>query len=290
MAFRIQPHVRLQEWVAEERGFFAEEGLEYQFEAEGFAGGTAAAVTSASAAPLSVRSGAFEDMAAGRSSDVSCACHWAVNAAASAQHGKMYGRAYSVCPSGIYVAADSGLTEPGDLAGVEVGVGYHSGSHYSALQALERFLPREDVALGFTGRPFDRVRQLLDGSSRAVNVWGAPAYLLEQRGFRKLVDTTFVMGFMLSPLVDTEDVEKYFRALLRAQQEIDLELHRYTGHWAREIPADLLELVDVHRFGPGERIVPQPYTRQMFERTQGWMQEWDLLDPTRIGYEDSVLV
>jgi len=228
-------------------------------------------------------------MAAGRSSDVSCACHWAVNAAASAQHGKMYGRAYSVCPSGIYVAADSGLTEPGDLAGVEVGVGYHSGSHYSALQALERFLPREDVALGFTGRPFDRVRQLLDGRSRAVNVWGAPAYLLEQRGFRKLVDTTFVMGFMLSASVDTEDVEKYFRALLRAQQEIDLELHRYTGHWAREIPADLLELVDVHRFGPGERIVPQPYTRQMFERTQGWMQEWDLLDPTRIGYEDSVL-
>jgi NitT/TauT family transport system substrate-binding protein len=246
-------------------------------------------VSSASAAPLAVRSGAFEDMAAGRSSAVSCACHWAVNAAASAQHGKMYGRAYSVCPSGIYVAADSGLTEPGDLAGVEVGVGYHSGSHYSALQALERFLPREDVALGFTVRPFDRVRQLKDGRSRAVNVWGAPAYLLEQRGFRKLVDTTFVMGFMLSPLGDTEDVEKYFRALLRAQQEIDLELHRYTGHWAREIPADLLELVDVHRFGPGERIVPQPYTRQMFERTQGWMQEWDLLDPTRIGYEDSVL-
>jgi NitT/TauT family transport system substrate-binding protein len=228
-------------------------------------------------------------MAAGRSSDVSCACHWAVNAAASAQHGKMYGRAYSVCPAGVYVAADSGLAEPRDLAGVAVGVGYHSGSHYSTLQALERFLPREDVALGFTGRPFDRVRQLLDGRSRAVNVWGAPAYLLEQQGCRKLVDTTFVMGFMLAPSANADDVERYFRALLRAQQEIDLELHRYTGHWAREVPADLLGLVDVHRFGPGERIVPQPYTREMFERTQGWMREWDLLDPVRVGYEESVL-
>ena len=289
MVFVIQPHVRLQEWVAEERGFFTAEGLDHRFEAEGFAGGTAAAVTSAGAAPLSVRSGAFEDMAAGRSSDVSCACHWAVNAAASAQHGKMYGRAYSVCPSGVYVAADSGLTGPRDLAGVAVSVGYHSGSHYSALQALERFLPREEIALGFTGRPFDRVRQLLDGRSRAVNVWGAPAYLLEQQGCRKLVDTTFVMGFMLAPSTSTDDVEKYFRALLRAQQEIDLELHRYTGHWAREVPADLLDLVDVHRFGPGERIVPQPYTREMFERTQGWMREWDLLDATRVGYEESVL-
>jgi NitT/TauT family transport system substrate-binding protein len=288
MAFKIQPHVRLQEWVAEEHGFFADEGLDYEFD-QSFMHGMAA-VSSAASAPLSVRSGAFEDMAAGRSSDVSCACHWAVNAAASSEHGKMYGRAYSVCPSGIYVAGDSGLATPADLGGVAVGVGYHSGSHYSALQALERFLPREQVELDFIGRPFDRVQQLLDGRSRAVNVWGAPAYVLEQRGYRKVVDTTFVMGFMLSPTVDPDDVEKYFRALLRAQQEIDLELHRYTGHWAREMPPALLELVDVHRFGPGERVVPQPYTREMFDRTQGWMREWDLLDVTRVGYEESVLV
>jgi NitT/TauT family transport system substrate-binding protein len=292
MVFTVEPHVRLQEWVAEERGFFAGEGLEYEFAAGGFAAGTAGMVGSADAAPVSVRSGAFEDMAAGRSSDVSCACHWAVNAAASAQHGKMYGKAYSVCPAGIYVAEDSGLTDPRDLAGVEVGVGYHSGSHYSALQALEGFLDRDQVTLSFVGRPFDRARLLLDGQARAVNVWGAPAYLLEQRGFRKLVDTTFVMSFLLAPAAAAEDVERYFRALLRAQQEIDLDLHRYTGHWAREMPADLLELVDVRRFGPGERVVPQPYTREMFERTQGWMREWgllDLTDPDGARYDQTVL-
>ena len=292
MVFTVEPHVRLQEWVAEERGFFAGEGLEYEFAAGGFAAGTAGMVGSADAAPVSVRSGAFEDMAAGRSSDVSCACHWAVNAAASAQHGKMYGKAYSVCPAGIYVAEDSGLTDPRDLAGVEVGVGYHSGSHYSALQALEGFLDRDQVTLSFVGRPFDRARLLLDGQARAVNVWGAPAYLLEQRGFRKLVDTTFVMSFLLAPAAAAEDVERYFRALLRAQQEIDLDLHRYTGHWAREMPADLLELVDVRRFGPGERVVPQPYTREMFERTQGWMREWgllDLTDPDGARYDQTVV-
>jgi len=292
MVFTVEPHVRLQEWVAEERGFFAGEGLEYEFAAGGFAAGTAGMVGSADAAPVSVRSGAFEDMAAGRSSDVSCACHWAVNAAASAQHGKMYGKAYSVCPAGIYVAEDSGLTDPRDLAGIEVGVGYHSGSHYSALQALEGFLDRDQVTLSFVGRPFDRARLLLDGQARAVNVWGAPAYLLEQRGFSKLVDTTFMMSFLLAPAAAAEDVERYFRALLRAQQEIDLDLHRYTGHWAREMPADLLELVDVRRFGPGERVVPQPYTREMFERTQGWMREWgllDLTDPDGARYDQTVL-
>lgn len=289
MVFRIQPHVRLHEWVAEERGFFAEEGLVYGFDT-GFAAGSSGAVTAAGEMPRHVQSGAFEDMQAGRESDVSCACHWAVNAAAAAEHGKMYGRAYSVCPAGIYVAADSTLREPEDLAGIEVGVGYHSGSHYSALQALERFLPREQVTVGFIGRPFDRARSLLQGGARAVNVWGASAYTLEQRGFRKLVDTTFVMGFLLSAHVDTTDVERYFRALLRAQQEIDLEPHRYTRHWAREIPADLLELVDVRRFGPGERLVPQPYTREMFDRTQGWMRQWELLDVAGAArYEETVV-
>jgi NitT/TauT family transport system substrate-binding protein len=232
-------------------------------------------------------------MAAGRSSDVSCACHWAVNAAAGAGHGKMYGEAYSVCPAGIYVAGDSGLRRPEDLAGVEVAVGFHSGSHYSALQALEEFLDREQITLGFAGHPVDRVRQALQGRAAAVNVWGAQAYLLEQQGFRKLVDTSFVMGFLVSAEADPGDVTRYFAALLRAQQEIDLDLPRYARHWARELPPDLLELVDVRRFGPGERIVPQPYTREMYERTRSWMRDRQLIDvdgPAPRRYEDTVLI
>ncbi|MCD2195858.1 hypothetical protein LQ327_21025 [Actinomycetospora endophytica] len=291
MVFRIQPHVRLQEWVAEEHGFFGAEGLDHEFEATSLAGGTGTAHPT-DGPPPDVRSGALEDMARGRTAQVSCACHWAVNAAASEHHGRMYGKAYSVCPGGIFVAPDSAVRDPRDLAGVEVGVGYHSGSHYSALQALEAFLPREDIRLGYVGLPFDRVRLLLARQLPAVNAWGAGAYVLEQRGFTKIVDTTFVMGFFLSPGTDPEDAERYFRALLRAQQEIDLEPQRYVHYWEREMPNDLTALVDVRRFGPGERIVPQPYTREMFERSHRWMQTWDLLDPAIAAgarYEDAVL-
>ena len=72
--FRIQPHARLHEWVADEAGFFGDEGLEYEFDPAGFATGSAVAamVTSAGEHPVQIRSGAFEDMAQGRSSDVSC--------------------------------------------------------------------------------------------------------------------------------------------------------------------------------------------------------------------------
>jgi NitT/TauT family transport system substrate-binding protein len=292
--FVIQPHVRLQEWVAEEHGYFTDEGLDYEFMEEGFAGGskTTSAVQPADSVPAEVRGGAFEDMQQGRTCDVSAACHWAVNAAASSGAGRMWGHAYSVSPSGIFVAPDSGYTRPEDLAGVPVAVGYHSGSHYSAIQGLEPFLGRADIKMSFSGLPYDRVRLLVRGEVPAANVFGAQFYILEQLGFRKLVDTTFVMGFLTSGDADPEDTKRYFAALERAQRDIDLEPERYKQYWLREMPADLAERVDVRRFGPGERIVFEPYTREMFEVTQRWMRSWDLLDldpGSEPAYEQAVL-
>src|SRR5229473_1110728 len=138
--FVIQPHVRLQEWVAEELGFFKAEGLDYEFQADGFSAKSLVTSSVQTTDEVSViESGAFEDMAQGRTCDVSSACHWAVNAAAATNHGRMYGRAYSLSPSGIFVAPESPYQRPEDLAGIEIGVGYHSGSHYSAIQGLEQF-------------------------------------------------------------------------------------------------------------------------------------------------------
>ena len=257
--FVIQPHVRLQEWVAEEHGYFTDEGL---------------------------------DMQQGRTCDVSAACHWAVNAAAASGAGRMWGHAYSVSPSGIFVAPDAGYARPEDLAGVPVAVGYHSGSHYSAIQGLEPFLPRDDIKVSFSGLPYDRVRLLLRHEVPAANVFGAQFYILEQLGFRKLVNTTFVMGFLTAGDADPEDTKRYFAALERAQRDIDLEPDRYKRYWLKEMPKDLAELVDVRQFGPGERIVAEPYTREMFEVTQGWMRGWDLLDldpGSAAGYESAVL-
>lgn len=291
--FVIQPHVRLQEWVAEERGHFSSEGLDYEF-MDGLAGAsrTTSAVRRADDAPAELRSGAFEDMQQGRTCDVSAACHWAVNAAATGGAGRMWGHAYSVSPAAVFVAPDSPYARPEDLAGVRIAVGYRSGSHYSAIQGLEPFLQRSDIMMSFSGLPYDRVRLLMRGEVPAANVFGAQYYILEQLGFRKLVDTTFVMGFLIPESADVEDTRKYFRALEKAQRDIDLEPERYKKYWQREMPGDLAEVVDVRRFGPGERIVFEPYTREMFEVTQRWMKSWDLLDldvETDTEFERAVL-
>ena len=106
--FRIVPHGRLQEWVAEEKGYFADEGLDYEFVPSNGPNSTMnPSVDSAEGAPTEIKRGAFESMESGRACEISSACHWAVGMAASAAHGRMWGHAYSVTPSAIWVAPES---------------------------------------------------------------------------------------------------------------------------------------------------------------------------------------
>src|ERR1700730_7555101 len=126
--FIIEPHFRLQEWVAEEKGYFRAEVLDYDFRelirsTEGQHHNKA-------------NQGAFQSIEKGREADVSCACHWTVNVAASNGHTQLYADAYSVPPSGFFVATASAVRTPADLKGVLISVCFHSGSHYSTIQAL----------------------------------------------------------------------------------------------------------------------------------------------------------
>jgi NitT/TauT family transport system substrate-binding protein len=291
--FKIQPHSRLQEWVAEEKGYFSDEGLNYVFfhipgeSVDGMGVGRSYHIQSTEEAPSEVKRGAFETMEAGRTCDISAACHWAVNMAATGQHGKMWGHAYSVAPSGVYVAADSPIRRPEDLASRSVGVGYHSGSHFSALQGLEAFLPMEQINLKFIGSPNDRVAQLLDHRIEAANVFGLQSYIVEQQGFRKVCDTSFMIGFLITgDDVDMSDVEKYFRALQRAQRDIDVEHQKYTHYYLREMADEFKPLVDVRAFGPGERLVFEPYTQQVYEQTHRWMKTMQLFPNEQLAEAD----
>jgi NitT/TauT family transport system substrate-binding protein len=297
--FKIQPHNRLQEWVAEEKGYFGAEGLDYTFHFAGAPDGVGVGRSyrlngGGVQTTDEVKSGAFETMEAGRTCDISAACHWAVNMAASGQHGKMWGHAYSVTPAGIYAAADSTIRKPEDLSGREVGVGFHSGSHFSALQALEALLPAEDTRLKFIGSPNDRVAQLLDRRIDAANVFGLQSYIVEQQGFRKVVDTSFMIGFLITGEdVEMEDVEKYFRALQRAQRDIDVEHQRYTHYYLREMADEFKPLVNVRTFGPGERLVFEPYTQEVYEQTHRWMKKLELFpdgQAAEANYRSAVLV
>ncbi|HYM02436.1 MAG TPA: hypothetical protein VET85_05770 [Stellaceae bacterium] len=236
--------------------------------------------------------GAYQTFEQGRQSDVSCACHWTVNVAASTGHGKLYGDVYSVTPAAIFVPPDSSIQTPADLAGVPISVGYQSGSHYATIQALEQYFPAGDIKLSFAdGLLFKRMELLIERKVPAATVFSGPYYFLEQLGFRKIIDTTFMIATMLTGDPDPEDVRKYFRALQRAQRDIDLRPERYTHYYKKEFPAQFLEQMDTRRWGPGERLVFEPYTREVFEESFDWIAKHGIFPEGQMGsgsYEEAV--
>jgi hypothetical protein len=290
--FRIQTHGRLQEWVALEKGYFQAEGLDFEvFVPEISDWARRQGVPRPNGTP-EVKFGAYEDYAEGREADVSCACHWTVNMAASAGHGKLWRDCYTVCPSAVFVAGDSPVRRPEDLAGVEIVVGYHSGSHYSAIQALERVLKAEDIKLHFGGPPPTRLADLVDGKVAAANLFGAPYYIAEQLGFRKVLDTTFMMASMVNERAANADVVKYDNALRKAQRDIDLSPEAFTHYFEREMPERFRGLVDTRLFGPGERLVYEPYSQEVFDTTHKWVEDRGLFDASHNatgGYAESTV-
>jgi ABC-type nitrate/sulfonate/bicarbonate transport system substrate-binding protein len=274
--FVIEPHFRLQEWVAEEKGYFRAEGLDYKFRE--------LIRSTAGQHHNKVNQGAFQSIEKGREADVSCACHWTVNVAASNGHAKLYADVYSVAPSAIFVAADSPIRAPADLAGVPISVGFQSGSHYSTIQALEQYMPAGQISLTFEdGMLFRRMELLFEGKSSAAALFNGPYYFAEQLGFRKVIDTTFMIASMINGTPDPDDIRRYFRALKLAQRDIDLRPELYTHYYRNEFPDRFHAAMDPKRWGPGERIVFEPYSREVYQQSFDWIEQHGIFAEGRMG-------
>jgi len=276
--FIIEAHFRLQEWVAEEKGYFRAEGLDYEFRE---------LIKSTGGSHHKSGEGAFQSIEKGREANLSCACHWTVNVAASSGHTKLYSDAYSVAPSGIFVPAGSAINNPEDLADVSIAVGFQSGSHYSTIQALEQYLAPDRIKLTFEdGMLFHRLEMLLDGKSPATALFNGPYYLAEQLGFRKIIDTSFMIATMIKGTPEADDVQRYFRALKKAQRDIDLRPELYTHYYKNEFPERFHAMMDTRRWGPGERIVFEPYTREAYEQSFEWIERHNIFPEGKMGAGD----
>ena len=187
----------------------------------------------------------------------------------------------------MFVPPESDIREPKDLANVPISVGYQSGSHYSTIQALEAYLPREQIDLSFSdGMLFSRLELLIDRKIPAASLFSGPYYFLEQLGFRKIIETTFMMAAMVTGDPGIEDVKKYYAALRRAQHDIDLRPELYTHFYKKEFPLRFHQQMDTGRWGPGERIVFEPYSRDMFEESQAWIAEREIFPDGNLGSRD----
>ena len=250
--FRIQPHGRLQEWVADELGYFKDEGLDYEFIHGLVSEQTVQPQAAEPQVTQEIRHGALEDIQDGRSCEVSSACHWMVNVAATGTTRPHVGTRLLGDPFGYLRAAR--VPHPQATASSPT-----SRSPWGIIRGVisrrcRRWSRSSTLPTSSCGSPAVRwtaSHGCWNARSPPANVFGAPMYVVEQQGFRKIVDTTFMIGFLLEPDTDEEDAKKYFNALQRAQRDIDIEPERYRHYLLKELPATLPRPGGGRRHGRG---------------------------------------
>ena len=78
-------------------------------------------------------------------------------------------------------------------------------------------------------------------------------------------------------------MKKYFRALRNAQRDIDLRPDLYTHYYKKEFPVRFHDMMDTRRWGPGERIVFEPYTKDVFDKSFEWIAEHHIFPEGTMG-------
>jgi hypothetical protein len=198
---------------------------------------------------------------------MSCACHWTVGVAARRAK-VLYADVYLVAPACSFQTRQS--SGPRIWPGADRVV-TRSGQPLPTIQALEQYMPADKINLSFAdGMLFHRLDQLIEGKAQASALFSGPYYFAEQLGFRKIIDTTFMIATMVTGDPDPEDLRKFFRALKRAQRDIDLRPDLYTHYYKNEFPARYHAMMDTRRWGPGEPLVFEPYTKRSTMRRLSW--------------------
>src|SRR2546423_5604286 len=155
---RVAPKgMGLNDFVAQEEGFFAAEGIEVQWDMKTFRGTQA----SWKGNDYFQRPQDQPFTEAKDSSLIQCACVWGTISNASSGMGRFVGDCYGVSPWGIFVRPESKIRKPEDLKDVPVSVGMRAGSHFNVPFRLEKYLPLENIKTVNTGGFGARLKALL---------------------------------------------------------------------------------------------------------------------------------
>jgi NitT/TauT family transport system substrate-binding protein len=262
----------LNDFVAEQEGFFAAEGLEVEFDWKTFRG------TQSSWKGLSY----FErpqdrPYTTDKQEVIQGACAWGSICNASAGMGRFVPDAYGDSPWAIFVRPDSKIRTPQDLKDVPIAVGLRAGSHFNVPYRLEKYLPLANIKTVNTGGFGARLQALLNGEVDAASLLPPQIAMAEQLGLRKIIEDRFHTLWWVPESADPETVGGYLRALDRAEKAMDADLERYLPLWDLAVPQEFKDRTwDYSKFGRGERFVYKQIPRTEFDEVMDQVKRWGL--------------
>jgi NitT/TauT family transport system substrate-binding protein len=265
--------MRLHEWVALERGFFQDEGIEPEilwdvvlgtmerWKGEGY---------KERPQDLPFLSG---------EQTVTNACAWGSVCNAGAGMGKFVPDAYGVARWAIYVRADSPIRQPADLADVPIAVGLRAGSHFNVPYRLEAHLPLERIKTVNVGGFGSRLQALLAGDVEASSLLDPQISMADQLGLRPVIANTFKTLWWVDERQDRAVMDAFFRVLQRADRELDRDPAGCLPYWHYSVPTEFkAHPWDYARFDLGERFRYEPLPRAEFDEIVQQVERWGLDD------------
>ncbi|HEX5227454.1 MAG TPA: hypothetical protein VFW44_07070 [Bryobacteraceae bacterium] len=260
----------LNDFVALEEGYFADEGLEVEIDWKTFRGTQAPWKMDYLERP--------QDKAAGEQV-IQGACLWGTISNASAGMGRIVADCYGVSPWAIFVRQDSKIRRPEDLKDVPVSVGMRAGSHFNVPFRLEKYLPLENIRTVNTGGFGARLSALLAGEVEAASLLPPQIDMAKQLGLREIIADEFKTLWWVPESAPEAGVHGYLRALARAESALEADLPKYLPLWKYSIPPEFENREwDFSRFTRGERFVNQPLQREEFAEVLDSVGRWGLDD------------
>jgi ABC-type nitrate/sulfonate/bicarbonate transport system substrate-binding protein len=271
---RVAPKgMGLNDFVAQQEGFFAEEGIEVEFDIKTFRG------TQSSWKGLDYKSRPQDQpYAEGDKGLIQCACVWGSISNASAGMGRFVPDCYGVSPWAIFVRADSKIRRPEDLKDVPVSVGMRAGSHFNVPFRLEKYLPLEHIKVVNSGGFGARLKALLDKEVEAASLLPPQIDMADQLGLRRVMQDEFHTLWWVPETAEQGDVRAYLRGLDRAEKALQADLKKYLPLWEKAVPPEFKDVRkwDYSKFTRGERFVFKPIPQTEFDQTLEQVKRWDL--------------
>ncbi len=260
----------LNDFVALEEGFFADEGLDVQIDWKTFRGTQAAWKMNYLERP--------QDKAV-EENVIQGACLWGTISNASAGMGRIVRDCYGISPWAIFVRPDSRIRRPEDLKDVPVSVGMRAGSHFNVPFRLEKYLPLENIRTVNTGGFGARLSALLSGEVEAASLLPPQIDMAKQLGLREIIADEFKTLWWVPESAPQAGVRGYLRALDRAERALEADLAKYLPLWKYSIPPEFENRQwDFTRFSRGERFINRPIMREEFEHVLESVGRWGLDD------------
>src|SRR5256714_11290439 len=242
----------LNDFVAHEEGFYADEGIEVELDWKTFRG----TQSSWKKYEYFQRPQDKPYTEGGGEQVVQCACVWGTISNASAGMGRMVADCHGVSPWAIFVRPESKIRRPEDLKDVPVAVGMRAGSHFNVPYRLEKYLPLANIKVMNTGGFGARLKALLDGEVEAASLLPPQIAMAEQLGLRQIIADTFKTLWWVPDNFEPDAVRSYLRALDRAEKAMDDDMGKYLPLWKLAVPAEFENFHpwNYSKFGRGERF------------------------------------